>query len=135
MRTFETQIRGRSFWMAVVVPPLIYFALLVAFAANTGGQPMSSRALLALTALAYVFPLIALAWLLCSTSAYSLQPGKLIAHSVLRDRVEELPHEVAPAWTGACTVEFRLRRKRCRVHVREPLAFLLALRTASVAGR
>ncbi len=132
MRTFETHIRGRSFWLAVILPPVGYFGLVMALAQTTGVEPVAPEVLMVITALAYLLPISALGWVLLSASAYSVRPGQLIEHSVLRDRVVSLPPELWPAWIGDRTVEFRVHRRLRRVHVKEPLAFLVALRLASL---
>ncbi len=86
MTTFDAELRGSSLTWAVLVPPLLYWTLVQVFAMQAGDGVMPLGRLALLIALAQALPLAALAWMLASTAAYSVRPGRLVRHSVLRDR-------------------------------------------------
>ena len=131
MQTFETEIRGGSLTWAVVAPPLIFWSVVQVFAWQAGDAAMAWQRLAILVGLAQALPLAALGWMLASTAAYSVAPGRLVAHSVLRDR--EFPlgpeAELAEREDGSILVRWPAGR-RLRLRVREAAACLARLREA-----
>lgn len=128
MHTFEASIRSTSLWLAVALPPASFWTLVQILAAQAGERPMSLPGLLTIVGLAYALPLAALAWTLCSVAAYTVKPGRMIAHSVVRDREIALDtlNEEPRCANGVITL--RLARRTLRLRVTEPERCLALLR-------
>lgn len=90
MQTFENRISEKHLWLAVAAPPMLYGMVLLFVQFFAGEGPLSPQTLFLLVGLAHAIPLAALAWVLCSTAACSVEPGCLVLHSVVRDRVFSL---------------------------------------------
>lgn len=135
MSTFDATLRSSVFWLAVLIPPTVYWVLVQLFALQAGAGMMSPVRIATLIALAQALPLTALLWMLCSVAAYTIAPGKLIEHRVVKDRefvfgpcveVVELAH-------GGIAV--RLPDRTLRLHVTDPVRCLALLREAVAAAK
>jgi hypothetical protein len=84
--TFDTALHKRGFLFAVIGPPIGYWGLVQLFAYHAGSEVISVWSFGVLILLATALPLVALGWMVCSVAAYTIAPGKLIEHRVLRDR-------------------------------------------------
>jgi hypothetical protein len=140
MRTFDAEIRGASLVWAVIVPPVAFWVLVQVFAAQAGEGVMPAGRVMLLVALAQALPLAALGWMLASTAAYSVRPGCLVRHSVLRDREYALATgaEVAAERDGAIVVRGAVagsgRARTLRLRVRDAGACFASLREATAAS-
>ncbi len=119
MRSFETKLSGRSWWLMLVVPPVGYWLAVQWVGASTGSGPVHVWAMVGLMGLATALPLGALAWMLCSVAAYSVRPGAIVEHRVVRDREFPLDASVEAQLTGG-VVEVRLRGRTLRLRVNRP---------------
>lgn len=120
MRTFETTIRSRSFWLAVVLPPLGYWAVVQVAALRAGDGPMGVMGIVLIVALAQALPMAALGWICCSVAAYTISPGKLVEHRVLRDRQFALDSLAECPRVVDGVVVLRLAQRTLRLQVAEP---------------
>jgi len=119
MRTFDASLSAVRFWIAVWVPPAIFFGLVqVIDNAIIHGQ-LGIGGLVCLVALAQVLPLAALAWILLSAAAYSIAPGKLIIHRAISDREYALEQLTAPPRLQKRIITLKLPQ-RVRLRVKEP---------------
>lgn len=129
-RTFETSLRSAFFWFAVIGPPTGYWTVVQVVAWHSSEAGASPTGLMMLILLANLLPLAALAWTLCSVAAYTVAPGKVIEHRVVRDR--EFPFganlEVAELEGGVIAV--RCSARTLRMRVTEPTVCLAMLREA-----
>lgn len=91
MRTFNASLSSVSLWGAVLVPPILFFLLVQVLDNAMYRGELGIGGLMLLIALAQLLPLGALAWILFSSAAYTIAPGKLIIHRVVSDR--EFPWE------------------------------------------
>ena len=128
MRTFEASLRSSSFWLAVALPPVGFWAVVQLIAAQAGDEPMRLAWLVTIVGLANALPVAALAWMLCSVAAYTVEPGRLIAHSVVRDRPVRLEALVEEPRYANGVITLRLRRRTLRLRVKEPERCLAVLR-------
>ncbi len=134
MHTFEASIRSSSFWLAAVLPPVGFWAVVQVVAAHAGDEPMRVAFLVTIVGLANALPLAALAWTLCSVAAYTVKPGRVIAHSVVRDR--EIPLDAlleAPRCADG-VITLRLPRRTLRLRVTDPERCLALLRGSDAEG-
>ena len=104
-----------------------------ALQAGDGVMPLPRLAML--IALAQSLPLTALLWMLCSVASYTIAPGKLIEHRVVRDRefVFGPRAEVAELANGEIAV--RLPDRTLRLRVADPARCLALLREAVAAAK
>jgi hypothetical protein len=109
VHTFDARLKPGTFWAAVLVPPLVFWIVLEGVVNTVLGGQIGMAGVLGLMALAYGLPLGALAWILCSVAAYSIEPGRLVVHRVVRDRVFPLTGLVEPASIQAGAVLLRWR--------------------------
>jgi hypothetical protein len=86
VRLFEAKLSNQAWGLLLVVPPVGYWALVQFVAATTTGVPASVWPLVGLMSLATLLPFGALAWMLCSVAAYTVRPGAIVEHRVVRDR-------------------------------------------------
>ena len=135
MRTLDATLRSSFFWLAVVLPPTGYWVVVQVCALQAGDGVMSLPRLAMLIALAQGLPLAALLWMLCSVAAYTIVPGKLIEHRVVRDRefVFGPRAEVSELANGEIAV--RLPGRTLRLRVADPARCLALLREAVAAGK
>lgn len=122
MRTFETTLRGGSFRLAVILPPVAYWITVQLVAVNAGDGPMSMAGLMLLVGLATILPLGALAWTVCSVAAYTVRPGEIIEHRVVRDRPFRLDGLVEGPTVREGVVVLRAKRWTLRLRVNQPEA-------------
>lgn len=128
MRTFEASIRSSSFWLAVALPPVGFWAVVQVIAAQAGDEPLRLAWLVTIVGLANALPLAALAWMLCSVAAYTVEPGRVIEHSVVRDRPVRLDALVDEPRCADGVITLRLPRRTLRLRVTEPERCLAVLR-------
>jgi hypothetical protein len=120
MRTFDTTLRSHSFWLAVILPPFAYWIIVQIVAVNAGDGPMSLTGLMLLVGLANVLPFGALAWTVCSVAAYSVAPGRIIEHRVVRDRQFNLAALVERPRVSKGVVVLRAHEWTLRLRVTHP---------------
>ncbi|HEY0944671.1 MAG TPA: hypothetical protein VGD81_05365 [Opitutaceae bacterium] len=130
MHRFEAILRPRVFWVAVIVPPVLFWSLVQILAYRAGEGAMSMREVFLLVGLAQVLPLAALAWMLYGVCGYTIYPGKVIVHRVVSDRVYPLARGAECVRRPDGEVEVRLPRKTLRLRVTVPEACLARLRAA-----
>ena len=119
VRSFDAKLSGRSWWLALVIPPVGYWSLVQFVAVSAGGGAANVWAVLALMGLATVLPLGALGWVLCSVAAYTVRPGAIVEHRVVRDR--EFPlREAAEAALVDGVVIVPLHGRTLRLRVAQP---------------
>lgn len=131
MQTFDATVRSGSLWTAVFLPPGVYF-LLVQFwgnAPNVGSHDVT-RAFV-LLGLSQLMPLAALAWMLCSVAGYSIGPGKIVVHRVVKDREYSLAGLIGAPRLEGDVVTVPTPGKRLRLRVGAPQACLDALQHAT----
>lgn len=133
MRTFDATLRPSVLWLAVIITPAAYWMLVQFFSLQAGNGMMPLSRFMMLVALANGLPLAALLWALCGVAAYTIVPGKLIEHRVVKDREFVLgPRvEIAPLANGGIAV--RLPERTLHLHVADPARCLALLREAAVA--
>jgi hypothetical protein len=135
MHTFEASIHTSSFWLAVVLPPVGFWAVVQAVAAQAGDEPMRVVWLMVIVGLANALPLAALGWMLCSVAGYTVKPGRVIEHRVVRDREIPLDTLVEEPRCADGVITLRLRRRTMRLRVTEPERCLALLRGGDAAVR
>ncbi len=122
MRSFEAKLSGRSWWLMLVVPPVGYWITVHYVAAAAGSGPIHVGAMILLMTLATALPLGALGWVIGSVAAYSVRPGAIVEHRVVRDR--EFPLDAtAEAQLVDDVVVVRLRGRTLRLRVNRPEEF------------
>lgn len=130
MHRFDASLRPRVFWLAVGVPPVVFWSLVQILAYRAGEGAMSMREVFLLVGLAQALPLAALAWILYGVCAYTIVPGKIIVHRVVSDREYPLAPPAEPTRRADGGIEVRLPRRTLRLRVSEPEACLTRLRAA-----
>lgn len=130
MRTFNATLSPVALWLVAFVPPVIFFLLVQRVDNLIVRGELGTGGLVFLIALAQLLPLGALAYVLFSTAAYTIAPGKLTVHRVISDREFSLekPAEPPRLRNGVITVVAPLRRLRIRVD--EPETCFETLRDA-----
>lgn len=126
MRTFNATLSPAVLWSLAFVPPVIFFLLVQCVDNLIVRGDLGMGGLVFLIALAQLLPLGALAYVLLSTAAYTIAPGKLIVHRVISDRefpLEE-PTEPPRLQNGVITVS---GPHRLRIRVEQPETCLEAL--------
>ncbi|HTO04630.1 MAG TPA: hypothetical protein VL069_13050 [Opitutus sp.] len=91
MKTFDAGLSAVALWIAVLVPPILFFVLVQVVDNAMDRGELGVGGWILLIALAQLLPLGALLWMLLSPAAYSIAPGKLIVHRVASDH--EIPLE------------------------------------------
>lgn len=122
MRSFDAKLSGRSWWLMLVVPPVGYWITVQYVAAAAGSGPIHLGAMILLMMLATALPLGALGWVMCSVAAYSVRPGAIVEHRVVRDREFSLD-AAAEAQLVDDVVVVRLRGRTLRLRVTQPEEF------------
>lgn len=117
MHTFETSIRSSSFRLAVLLLPLGFWAVVQTVATQARDEPMRAVSLIAIVGLANALPLAALLWMLCSVAGYTVEPGRVIEHRVVRDREIPLDALVEEPRSANGVITLRLRRRTMRLRV------------------
>jgi hypothetical protein len=130
MTTFDARLEPRVFWLAVLIPPTVYWIVVEGGVNWQLGGEISFNGLLALTALAYGLPLAALLWVLCSVAAYTIAPGRLIVHRVVGDREFHLDGLLEPAREERRTVLLRWPGRTLRLRPTDSRACLAAISAA-----
>ncbi len=134
MHTFETSIRSSSFRLAVLLLPLGFWAVVQMVAAQAGDEPMRAVSLIAIVGLANALSLAALLWMLCSVAGYTVEPGRVIEHRVVRDREIPLDALVEEPRSANGVITLRLRRRTMRLRVTELERCLALLRGNNAEG-
>ena len=114
-QTFENTLDSKCFWTAVFLPPFLYALVVVGLAEATKEGGLPAGVLLALPAIAYTPPLLALLWVLTSACAYTIRPGYLTVHRVLFDRTYPLDRLFQPPEVNGRSVSLKLGRTRLRL--------------------
>ncbi len=135
METFDARLRAPALWLAVIVPPLIFWGTVQWFVVQAGDVAMPATRVGLLVGLAYAIPLAALGWMLCSVAAYTVGPGKLIRHRVVSDREFSLGEDAEIGARSDGRIEVHLPNGTLRLCVAEPQRCLAALRRAMPARR
>lgn len=135
MHTFEATLRSSVFWIAMVIPPVVYWGVVQVFAFQAGDGLMPLPRFITLVALVNGLPLAALLWTLCSVAAYTIAPGKVIEHRALRDREFEFGprDEIRRLANGEIAV--RLSHHTLHLHVADPDRCMSSLSEAQAALR
>jgi hypothetical protein len=134
MRTFDACVSPRSLGLAIVLPPVLFFLTVQWVDSAMLRGVLGLEGLVLLIALAQILPLAALAWVLLSTAAYSIESGKLIAHRVIFDRELPLPDAAVAPRLNKGIITYHIRPNRCvRLRVEHPEECLHALRSASTS--
>ena len=134
MHTLETTFRSSLFWLAVVLPPTGYWMVVQMCALQAGDGVMPLGRLAMLIALGQVIPLGALLWVLCSVAAYTIAPGKLIEHRVVRDREFVFGPRTTITELADGEIALMLPGRTLRLRVAEPARCLALLREAVAAS-
>jgi hypothetical protein len=130
MQRFDAIVRPGHLALVGAGPPLLLLLLVQGWANGWRGGQLSPLEIAALTAFAELAPVAALAWVLCSVAAYTVEPGRLVIHRVLWDRVHPLPpHGAAPAARHG-VIRLECGGRICRVRPVDAPACLAALREA-----
>lgn len=118
----------------MLAPPLAYAVALAWLSGGPAGEALTGARLLLLLGMAHGLPLAALAWMLTSVAAYSITPGAVVAHSVVRDREYRLAAGGGEprCERGVVTVEAGGRRRALRVA--DPERCRAALARAAATG-
>lgn len=137
MHTFEATLRFSVFWIAMVIPPVVYWGVVQVFAFQAGDGLMPLSRFITLVALANGLPLAALLWTLCSVAAYTIAPGKVIEHRAVRDRGFEFGprDEIRRLANGVIAVRLAEHERTLRLHVADPDLCLSLLSEAQAAVR
>lgn len=133
MERFDARIGRRALAWLVVAPPLAYALTLTLLAGAAAGSALTSGRVLLLLALAHGLPLAALVWMLTSVAAYSVTPGKLVAHSVVRDREYRLATGARPPRCERGVVRLESEGRRLSIRVADPDGCRAALAAATAA--
>lgn len=129
MRTFNASLSTGVLCLAVIVPPAVFFSLVQVVAHGLESGSLGVGHVFLLVALAQLIPLVALLWILFTTAAYSVSPGKLVVHHVAFDREISLRNVTTPPCLirGVVTLE---ATRPLRLRVDEPESCLNALKRA-----
>lgn len=132
MERFDARIGHAALAWLVIAPPLGYAVALTALAGGPTGDDLTGGRLLLLLGMAHGVPFAALAWMLTSVAANSIGSGKLIAHSVVRDREYRLADAARPprCERGVVSVEVDAGKRRLAIRVADPEACRAALSRA-----
>lgn len=135
MHTFEATFRSSVFWLAVVIPPTVYWGVVQMFAFQAGDGLMPVAHFMTLIALANGLPLAALLWMLFSVAAYTIAPGKVIEHRVVQDREFTVGPGAEVVRLSNGEIAVRLPERTLRLRVADPDRCLASLRAAQAAVR
>jgi hypothetical protein len=134
MHTFDASIRSRAFWLAVIIPPTGYWILVQLFAWQAGEGTVPLMRFIILIGLANILPLAALGWMVCSVAAYTVSPGRLIEHRVVRDREFVFGPDTQIAQLSDGDIAVCLPGRTLRLRVKEPSRCLARLRDVAREG-
>ena len=119
MRTFNASLSTGGLWLAVLIPPVVFFSLVQIVANGLDRGYLGLGGVFLLIAGAQLIPLLALVWILFSTAGYSVLPNKLVIHRVVSDREISLTNLREPPRLAHGVITLRLPRP-LRLRVDEP---------------
>jgi hypothetical protein len=136
MHSFDARPHPRVFWALLLVPPLVFWILVEGVAKSMYGGQVTMGAFLALMALAYGLPALALLWTICSVGSYTIAPGRLIVHRVVGDRTLPLAdlQELRDQPDGSLRLKFGERAVVVRTEKPEACRQALEMARALTAG-
>ena len=129
-QTFENEPHPRSFWLAVMLPPLGFWITLSWMSQSALAGEFALKPFLTLLFLAHAMPLAALGWTLLSICAVSLTREGLVIHRVVSDRQWPLAavEDVVPI--NERSVRLRLGHRWLTLRINNSSDFVAALWSA-----
>lgn len=131
MRTFTNELNAGRFWLAVILPPAVFWIAMASLSGPDNEREVSLPAFLFLLGLAHGLPLAALIWTLVSVCACSVSPKGLIIHRVTSDQAWPLSSVRYRARMSQKTILIDLGQRQLLLRPEKPDEFMAALGSAT----